>query len=69
MIKVLLLSLLMASSAWAEPLDRIVAVVNDEVLLESELIEMEDTVRQQLRQRKQISPNVSRHNGLNFDGF
>ncbi|NQY27514.1 MAG: peptidylprolyl isomerase [Piscirickettsiaceae bacterium] len=56
MIKVLLLSLLMASSAWAEPLDRIVAVVNDEVLLESELIEMEDTVRQQLRQRNAATP-------------
>ena len=56
MIKVLFLTLLMVSSVWAEPLDRIVAVVNDEVLLESELIDMEVTVRQQLRQRDSAIP-------------
>jgi len=41
----------MVGTAYAEPLDRIIAVVNNEVLLESELVEMERTVRQQLRQR------------------
>ncbi|MBE9532875.1 MAG: peptidylprolyl isomerase [Proteobacteria bacterium] len=56
MIKVLFLALLLVGSAWAEPLDRIIAVVNDEVLLESELIEMEVTVRQQLRQRDAATP-------------
>ncbi len=46
----------MISSAWAAPLDRIVAVVNDEVLLESELDTLEQTVRQQLHQRNANTP-------------
>ena len=46
MIKFLLLSLLIFGTAWAEPLDRIVAVVNNEVILESELDDMERNVRQ-----------------------
>ncbi|PHS69172.1 MAG: molecular chaperone SurA [Methylophaga sp.] len=49
-------ALLVTGYVGAEPLDRIVAVVNNEVLLESELIEMERTVRQQLRQRKAAVP-------------
>jgi len=56
MIKVLLFTLMMVSTAWAEPLDRIIAVVNNEVLLESELVDMERTVTQQLRQRNAALP-------------
>lgn len=56
MIRILLLTLLMVASAWAEPLDRIIAVVNNEVLLESELLDMERTVQQQLRQRDAAVP-------------
>lgn len=56
MIKILLLTFLMVNVAWAEPMDRIVAVVNNEVLLESELVDMEQTVRQQLRQRNVAMP-------------
>lgn len=61
MIKILLLSFVMINTfmvniAWAEPLDRIVAVVNNDVLLESELITMEETVRQQLHQRDAVMP-------------
>lgn len=43
-------------SVWAETLDRIVAVVNDEVLLESELRNLERTVVQRLRQRNAAIP-------------
>ncbi len=56
MIRVLLFTLMMVSAAWAEPLDRIIAVVNNEVLLESELVDMERTVKQQLRQRNSNIP-------------
>jgi len=56
MIRILLLSLMIMSYAWAAPLDRIVAVVNNEVLLESELEELEQTVRQQLQQRNAAIP-------------
>lgn len=56
MIRFLFFSLLMVTSAFAQPLDRIIAVVNDEVILESELIEMERTVRGQLRQRDATIP-------------
>lgn len=56
MIKILLLTFLMVNAVWAEPMDRIVAVVNNEVLLESELVDMEQTVRQQLRQRNAAMP-------------
>ncbi|MDH5357060.1 MAG: peptidylprolyl isomerase [Gammaproteobacteria bacterium] len=56
MIRILLFTLLISSSVWAESLDRIVAVVNNEVLLESELVEMERTVRQQLREREAAMP-------------
>lgn len=56
MIRILLLALLMVNVAWAEPMDRIIAVVNNEVLLESELVDMEQTVRQQLRQRQAAMP-------------
>lgn len=56
MIKYLFAALLMASNAWAIPMDRIVAVVDDEVILESELLEMEGTIRQQLRQREAAIP-------------
>jgi peptidyl-prolyl cis-trans isomerase SurA len=48
--------LLVCNVAWAAPLDRIIAVVNDEVILESELVEMQQTVRQQLRQRQSAIP-------------
>ncbi len=58
MIRILLLTLLLVGSVCAEQLDRIIAVVNDDVLLESELIDMEHTVKQQLRQRNvQIPPS------------
>lgn len=56
MIKILLISFLIVNAAWAEPMDRIVAVVNNEVLLESELVDMEQTVRQQLHQRNATMP-------------
>ena len=51
---VLLLGL--AVLANAEPLDRIIAVANDEVILESELLDMERTIRQQIRQRDGAMP-------------
>jgi peptidyl-prolyl cis-trans isomerase SurA len=57
MIKYLLVGLLLANSVLAAPLDRIVAVVNNEVVLDSELVEMEQTVRQQLRQRNATIPS------------
>lgn len=57
MFKFLIAGLLFSSSVIAAPLDRIVAVVNDDVLLESELNEMEQTVRQQLQQRNQQIPS------------
>ena len=44
------------SCAWAQPLDRIVAVVNNEVLLESELEDLEFTIRKQLEQRDAATP-------------
>lgn len=57
MIKYLLVGVLLANSVWAAPLDRIVAVVNNEIVLDSELVEMEQTVRQQLRQRNAAIPS------------
>lgn len=56
MLKYVLFGLMIASSAIAAPLDKIIAVVNDEVVLESELIDMQNTVRQQLRQRNASIP-------------
>ena len=56
MIRFLCLSLLMMTSVWAQPMDRIVAVVNDEVVLESELIEMAQTISLQLRKRQVAIP-------------
>jgi len=56
MIRFLCLSLLMMTSVWAQPMDRIVAVVNDEVVLESELIEMAQTISLQLRKRQVALP-------------
>lgn len=56
MIRILLFTLMMVGNVWAESLDRIIAVVNNEVVLESELIEMERTVKQQLRQRNATIP-------------
>lgn len=56
MIKYLIAGLLLATQVWAAPLDRIIAVVNDEVILESELMDMSQTVRQQLRQREAALP-------------
>lgn len=56
MIKFLIAALLLATNVWAAPLDRILAVVNDEVILESELMDMEQTVRQQLRERQAAVP-------------
>jgi len=52
----ILVNVLLVNAAWSEPMDRIVAVVNNEVLLESELVDMEQTVRQQLRQRNAAMP-------------
>lgn len=56
MIKYLIVGLLLATNVWAQSLDKIVAVVNDEVILESDLQEMEQTVRQQIRQRDAAMP-------------
>lgn len=56
MIRILLLALLIVNVAWAEPMDRIIAVVNNEVLLESELVNLEQTVRLQLKQRNAAIP-------------
>lgn len=56
MIKILLFTLVMIGTVCAEPLDKIIAVVNNEVLLESELMDMERSVRQQLRQRNAKLP-------------
>jgi peptidyl-prolyl cis-trans isomerase SurA len=57
--KLLLMVLLIANSAIAENIDRIIAVVNNEVVLQSELTDMEYTVRQQLRQRGSTIPAAS----------
>jgi len=46
----------MIGSINATPLDRIIAVVNDEVLLESDLEGKEQAIRQQLRQRNAATP-------------
>jgi peptidyl-prolyl cis-trans isomerase SurA len=56
MIKFLFLSLLMMTSVWAQPMDRIVAVVNDEVVLQSELFEMAQTISLQMRKRQVALP-------------
>ncbi len=56
MIKYLIVGLLLATNVWAQSLDKIVAVVNDEVILESDLQDMEQTVRQQIRQRDVAMP-------------
>lgn len=56
MFKYFILGLMMTSSVFAVPLDRIIAVVNDEVVLESDLLDMQNTVRQQLRQRNAAIP-------------
>jgi len=56
MIRILLLTLILVNTVWAVPLDKIIAVVNNEVLLESDLDDMEVTVRQQLRQREAAIP-------------
>lgn len=57
--KFLLMALFISGSVWAQDLDRILAVVNNEVVLESELYDMEQTVRQQLRQRGANVPPAS----------
>ena len=58
MLKHILFTLLLISpAAMAMQLDRIVAVVDDEIILESELAEMEANVRQQLRQRGSTLPS------------
>ena len=57
MIKYVIAGLLFAGSVWAAPLDRIIAVVNEDVILESELQEMTQTVRQQIRQREGAMPS------------
>jgi peptidyl-prolyl cis-trans isomerase SurA len=56
LIKYLIAGLVLATQVWAAPMDRIIAVVNDEVILESELMDMSQTVRQQLRQREAAIP-------------
>ncbi len=56
MMRFFLLSLLLISSAWAQPLDRIIAVVDDEVILESELIEAAKTISLQMRKRQVSLP-------------
>lgn len=56
MIRFLFLFVVMTTSAWTQSLDRIVAVVNDEVVLESELFEMAQTLSLQLRKREVALP-------------
>jgi peptidyl-prolyl cis-trans isomerase SurA len=56
MIKYLIVGLLLATNVWAQSLDKIVAVVNDEVILESDLQDMEQTIRQQIPQRDAAMP-------------
>ena len=58
MIRFLLFTLLIMVNVAraAEPLDRIIAVVNDDVVLESDLSDMERTVKQQLHQRNAAIP-------------
>jgi peptidyl-prolyl cis-trans isomerase SurA len=61
MIKQCVIGIMMMLSMWhinvqAEQLDRIVAVVNDEVILASELADMEQNVRAQLRKRNAAMP-------------
>ncbi|WP_417542960.1 peptidylprolyl isomerase [Methylophaga thalassica] len=56
MIKYLIVGLLLTTNVWAQSLDKIVAVVNDEVILESDLQDMEQTIRQQIRQRDAAMP-------------
>jgi peptidyl-prolyl cis-trans isomerase SurA len=57
LIKYLIAALILFShTAWAAPLDRIVAVVNDDVILDSDITEMEQTVRQQARERQAAVP-------------
>ena len=56
MIKYVIAGLLFAGSVLAAPLDRIIAVVNEDVILESELRDMTQTVRQLLRQRDGAMP-------------
>ena len=56
MIKYLIVGLLLATNVWAQSLDKILAVVNDEVILESDLQDMEQTIRQQIRQRDAAMP-------------
>jgi peptidyl-prolyl cis-trans isomerase SurA len=57
MIKYVIAGLLFAGTVLAAPLDRIIAVVNEDVILESELQEMTQTVRQQIRQREGAMPS------------
>lgn len=57
MIKLVSLFLLMMTSyAWAQSLDRIVAVVDNEVVLESELLEMAKTISLQMKKREVALP-------------
>ena len=56
MIKILCLSLLIVTSAWAQPMDRIIAVVEDEVLFESDLQDMIQTISLQLKKRQVALP-------------
>ncbi|MDF1828337.1 MAG: peptidylprolyl isomerase [Legionellaceae bacterium] len=52
-------SILMSVSVWAEALDKVVAVVNDGVITQSELSAQVDMWRQQLRARKTELPPES----------
>ncbi|MFT7234656.1 MAG: peptidyl-prolyl cis-trans isomerase SurA [Methylophagaceae bacterium] len=56
MIRFLFLFLSILTSVSAQQMDRIVAVVNDEVVLESELFEMAQTLSLQLRKREVALP-------------
>ncbi|MDX1692615.1 MAG: peptidylprolyl isomerase [Ketobacteraceae bacterium] len=53
-----LLLLTLTCSAWANPqlLDRIVAVVDDDIIMESELIQRAATIRQKMRERNTPVP-------------
>lgn len=57
MIKYVIAGLLLAGNVMAAPLDRIIAVVNEDVVLESELQAMTQNVRQQIRQRNGAMPS------------
>ena len=50
MIKILCLSILIVNSAWAKPMDRIIAVVENEILFESDEVSKYSFVSEPLKE-------------------